>query len=178
MKEFLYQAFGEGKDLEWWQMLDRSIVIFLIAIVLLRLSGRRSFGMKSPIDITIMILLGATLSRALVGVSPFVPTMAACLGLVLLHRLLAWLGIHSHAFGRLIKGRPIPIYKNGKFDKLNMKRSLVTEHDIREGLRSSINSEDLEQVDAILLERGGSLSVTKKKDKAHPVEAAERFSTR
>jgi uncharacterized membrane protein YcaP (DUF421 family) len=164
MKEFLYQAFGEGKDLEWWQMLDRAIVIFLLAIVLLRLSGRRSFGMKSPIDNTIMILLGATLSRALVGVSPFVPTIVACLGLVLMHRVIAWLGLQSHAFGRLVKGRPIPIYKNGKFDEDNMKRSLISEHDVREGLRTNLNTDNLDKVDSILLERGGSLSIIKKED--------------
>jgi uncharacterized membrane protein YcaP (DUF421 family) len=164
MKDFLYRAFGEGKDLEWWQMLDRAIVIFLLAIFLLRLSGRRSFGMKSPLDNTIVILLGATLSRALVGVSPFIPTVVACLGLVLLHRAFAWISLRSHTFGRLIKGKAIPVYKDGKFDQDNMRRSLISESDIREGLRKSLNTENLDRVDTILLERGGSLSIIEKEE--------------
>ena len=162
MSEFILQAFGEGRDLTWYQMLDRAVVIFIITVVLIRISGRRSFGMRSAFDNTIVILLGSTLSRAVVGVSPFFPTVIACLGFVLLHRALAWASIHSHVLGRLIKGEPICIFKDGKFDEGNMRRSLISRHDVNAGLRTILHTESLDEVDEILLERTGQLSITRK----------------
>lgn len=164
MKEFFYQAFGEGKDLEWYQMVDRGVVIFLIAIVLIRLSGRRSFGKGSALDNTIVILLGSTLSRALVGVSPFIPTVVACLALVLLHRVFAWITVHGHGFGRWVKGERIILYENGRFNEKNMKRGLISERDIMEGVRLKALTDDLDKIEAIWLERNGEVSAIRKKE--------------
>ena len=164
MKEFIYTAFGEGKDLEWWQMTDRAVVVFLLSIVFVRISGRRAFGMKSAFDNTIVILLGAIMSRAVVGVSPFIPTMVASLALALMHRLFAWLSLRFHSFGRLIKGEPIILYKDGKLNRTNLKRSLISENDLKEGLHNAINSDKLEDAEMILLERDGDISVVKRKE--------------
>jgi len=163
MSEFIFHAFGEGEQLNWYQMLNRAVVLFVICIALIRISGRRSFGMKSAFDNVIVILLGSTLARTLVGASPFVPTVAACLGLVVLHRLFAWIGVHSHAFGKLIKGEAICVFKDGKFDEENMRRSLISRRDINVGLRDKLNTDDLSEVEQIILERNGEITVLRKK---------------
>jgi len=65
--ELIHLVFGEGSDLEIWQMSMRGAVVFVVALVLIRASGRRSFGQHSPFDACITVLLGAVLSRAVVG---------------------------------------------------------------------------------------------------------------
>jgi uncharacterized membrane protein YcaP (DUF421 family) len=91
MKDIMIAVFGEGKDLNALQMSDRGIVIFIIALLLIRISGRCSFGIKTPLDNIITISLGAVLSRAIVGASDFVPVIITCLIIVSFHRFLSWL---------------------------------------------------------------------------------------
>ena len=63
--------FGDGTELTTWQMADRALVTFVLALAMIRLAGRRSFGQRSPFDACTTVLLGAVLSRAVVGASPF-----------------------------------------------------------------------------------------------------------
>lgn len=101
----LTQIFGIGKDLSVLQMTDRALVVFIIALVLIRISGRRSFGLHTPLDNIITIVLGAVLSRAIVGASDFMPVIASSAILVLVHRLFAWLMVRYSIFSKLITGK-------------------------------------------------------------------------
>ena len=96
--------FGSGRDLDTLQMAARAAAIFIAALVLIRISGRRSFGQRSPFDYVVAILLGATLSRIIVGASPAVPTAIASFVIVLLHRILAWGCVRSERLERLVGG--------------------------------------------------------------------------
>src|SRR6202012_677618 len=126
---WFYLLFGDGKDLNTLQMCCRSVVIFFVCLILIRISGRRSFGVKTPLDNIIVILLGALLSRAVVGASPFIPVVAGSFVFVLFHRLLAWGIVRSPKFANLIEGKKICLYSDGKFIAKNLKDALVCEED-------------------------------------------------
>src|ERR1700753_1268367 len=112
MMQILHTIFGTGKDLSVLQMTARSVVVFVIAPILIRISGRRSFGLRSPLDNIITIVLGAVLSRAIVGASGFLPVIASCTALVLIHRLFAYGMVHSPAFSKLVSGEKILLFKD------------------------------------------------------------------
>lgn len=162
MKELLLTLFGEGKGLNALQMSDRGIVIFFVALILIRISGRRSFGVRTPLDNIISISLGAIMSRAVVGASDFVPVVVCCFVIVLLHRLFGWLIASSKAFGRFIEGDKMVLFEWGKFQHKTMKKVLVCQEDIMQGVRKSALTDDMSKIEKVYMERNGEISSIKK----------------
>lgn len=160
--ETLIKIFGEGKDLDTLQMCSRATVIFFITLALIRISGRRSFGLKNAFDNIIGILLGAILSRTIIGASPFLPTVAAALVICLIHRLCGWACLRSPAIDKLMNGEKIPVYKDGAYLKDKMDKAMVNERDVTEELRLKALTEDLQKIQSIYMERNGEISAIRK----------------
>jgi uncharacterized membrane protein YcaP (DUF421 family) len=164
MTDVIHYIFGQGKDLNPLQMSARAVLISFVCLVLIRFSGRRAFGMGTALDNMYAILLGAILSRPVVGASPFFPTLAAAATIAVLHRLGAWIGLYSHFFGRLVKGEAIVLFENGKLMAGNMKKCRITEKDLMEGIRLNGGVDSLDKVKTVFIERNGKISVIKKDD--------------
>lgn len=143
-------------------MSSRGVVMFLVALLLIRISGRRSFGVRTPLDNIIVISLGAIMSRGVVGASPYIPVIVCCLVIVLLHRLFGWLIATSKAFGRVVEGNKIVLFEKGKFNEDHMKSALVCEEDIMQGVRKSALTEDMDRIEKVYMERNGDISSIKK----------------
>jgi uncharacterized membrane protein YcaP (DUF421 family) len=156
------EIFGAGRNLNALQMTCRAIIVFLIALILLRISGRRSFGLHTPLDNIITIILGAILSRAVVGASDFFPVIASCTAIVIIHRLFAYGMVHHRGFSKLIAGEKILLFNKGNFIEPNMRKAQVCEEDILEELRKKALTENLDQIDKIYIERNGEVNSVKK----------------
>jgi uncharacterized membrane protein YcaP (DUF421 family) len=162
--EFIHLVFGEGADLEVWQMAMRAAVVFVFALILIRASGRRSFGQHSPFDACITVLLGAVLSRAVVGASPFWATIASAAVLVLIHRAVALASTRWHSFEDLVNGSEIELVRGGQMDHAAMRRALVTERNIQEAIRQSLGDKSIADIARAVLETDGKVSVVGKED--------------
>ena len=86
MNDIINNLWGEGDQLNALQMGIRAFLMFLIALLFIRLSGKRAFAKKSPFDNVIVIMLGAVLARGVVGASPFFSTVAAAAMMMMIHR--------------------------------------------------------------------------------------------
>ncbi|MEI6001492.1 DUF421 domain-containing protein [Paraburkholderia bengalensis] len=167
--ELIIAAFGEGRDLTASQTAMRAVAVFFAALVFIRISGRRSFGQRSPFDYVVAILLGATLSRVIIGASPVVPTLAASLVIVLVHRALAWCCVRSPWLESLVVGTEREVYRDGQFDSAQMSAALITRTDVFEAARRDFHARDLSDVQAAILERNGQMSLIRKPRKpSHP----------
>lgn len=154
--------FGHGKDLNMLQMCSRALVVFFIALIMVRIAGRRTFGKRTAFDNTLAIILGAVLSRAIVGASPFVPTVCCSLLLVLLHRLLAYACIKSSFIDHYLKGSSMPLYQNDTVNTQNLTKSLFTEKDLMGDVRLKGNATKLDEIHEIYMETSGEVSVIRK----------------
>lgn len=160
--ETIHDLFGEGKDLNALQMGCRAFVIFFITLALIRLAGVRTFGIRSAFDNCIIIMLGAVLSRAIPGASAFIPTIVSCVVLVAVHRVLAILSVNNKTLSHIIKGKPISIYKEGVLNTKNLRKCALSYGDIIEEVRVNLNTNTLDNVEEIFMERTGKISIIKK----------------
>lgn len=158
----IVELFGKGQDLTVFQMSCRGVVIFFIALLLIRISGRRSFGMSTPLDNIIVILLGALLGRAIVGASPFLPIVVTALVVVLLHRILAMLSLKFKLIAALMEGDKILLYERGGFIEKNMNKATVSKEDVEITIRKQLYTNSLELIDKIYVESNGEISIIKK----------------
>ena len=159
----IYELFGQGDHLNILQMSLRAIVIFFIALMLIRFTGMRVFGIETAFDSCIIIMLGAVLTRAIVGASPMIPTIAASIALVVVHKIIAFISVKNQTISHLVKGIPYSLYQDGKLNDKNLRKCLLSFGDIMEEVRLKLNENSLENVEEIFMERTGKISVIEKK---------------
>jgi uncharacterized membrane protein YcaP (DUF421 family) len=160
--EIINDLLGQGKEFTLVQICVRSALIFLVALVLLRISGRRSFGIHSPLDNTTVILLGAILARGVVGASPLLGVICASAIIVLLHRLFGWLISVNPRFGKAMEGNKLVLYEHGRFITSNMRRAMVSQEEVLLSARTKLRSDNLDEVKRICMEVNGEISIVKK----------------
>lgn len=152
---------AEPKDLSFTQISLRGIIIFLVTLVMVRMSSKRSLAEKTAFDAVLLVILASVLSRAINGSAGFFTSIGGGFVLVILHRFFAWIACHSHAFGKVIKGSPDMIVKEGQPLLEAMRRNLISKHDLEEDLRLDAQTEDLAKIRVARLERSGDISFIK-----------------
>ncbi len=156
------ELFGKGSDLNALQMSLRAIAIFFTAFMLIRFTGMRVFGIKSAFDICVTIILGAVLARAVVGASPFFPTVTAALAIVIIHKIIAAISVTNQRVSHFFKGMPYSLYKEGKLNDKNLKRCSLSFGDVMEEVRLNTRQNTLNNIEEIFMERSGKISVIEK----------------
>jgi uncharacterized membrane protein YcaP (DUF421 family) len=160
--QILHTALGldlPGRDLSAGHMALRALVIYSVTLAMMRCGARRFAGNATPLDLVLSIVLGAVLSRAITGASPFFPTIAAGATLVAIHRALAALTLRSRALARVVDGVEVPLLRHGRFLRDSMRRHHVSHADLMEALRVSGKTTYAGGVRLAQLERNGKISV-------------------
>ena len=148
----------EPKDLTFFQISVRGIIVLVATLVMLRLGHKRSLARKTAFDAVLLVILASVLSRAINGSAAFFATIGGGFIIVFLHRLLASAAYYSHSLGLLLKGAPEVIVENGNMIRAVMRRNHVSEHDLEEDLRLELHSDDFKRVQSARLERSGGIS--------------------
>ncbi len=165
--EIIDELFGHGTDLNSLQMCVRALAVFFLALLLIRFTGMRVFGIKTAFDTCIIIMLGSVLSRAVVGASPFIPTILASATLIFIHKIIARLSVSNQRISHMVKGKPVSIYKDGILNEKNLKKCSLSFGDVMEEVRLNLNHNSLENIEEIFMERTGEISVIEKKKTAN-----------
>jgi uncharacterized membrane protein YcaP (DUF421 family) len=150
----------EAKDLDVGEMALRAAIIYVVTLAIVRLGKKRFMGGGTAFDMIVGIMLGSMASRALTGNAPMVATMVGAAVLMLSHWLFSAAALRSHLFGRLIKGDPEVLVRDGTVDEAALRKAHMTPRDLEEDLRSQGMSDPAGAAEA-RLERNGRVSVVK-----------------
>jgi uncharacterized membrane protein YcaP (DUF421 family) len=151
----------EVKDLEWYQMCTRTIIVFFIALIFFRVSGMRTFGTQSAFDVIVSLTLGAILSRCITGHYPFFSCLSAATLLVILHQVIAFLTYRSKKIRKIAEGQAIILFEDGKKVEKNLSEYSIIDTELQQALHQA-NVDSYDKVKAIWLEPSGNISVVKK----------------
>jgi uncharacterized membrane protein YcaP (DUF421 family) len=152
----------ETKDLTFLNIVIRGLIVFVVTLIMVRLSSKRSLAEKTAFDAVLLVILASVLARAINGSAPFFPTLGMGVVLVLPHRLLGVAAYHSHRFGCLLKGEPAVIVEDGRLDRETMRRNQVSEHDLEEDMRLTAKTDNLSKIKMARVERSGDISFIEK----------------
>jgi uncharacterized membrane protein YcaP (DUF421 family) len=141
-------------------ILIRVTVMYLLALVLIRLLGKQSIGELSTIDFVVITILGDPFDSVIFSEVTLAEGVVAFSTVALLHILVTFLTSRSNTLFRIIAAPPRLLVENGMVQG----NALAIERQRPEILASElrINGEDLlQEVQEARLESNGKLSVLK-----------------
>ena len=138
----------------------RGAAIYLILLLVMRLSGRRTLSEATAFDFVLLLIIAETTQQALLG-DDFSITNAVVLfvTLIVIDIGLSELKLWSPRANKLLQGVPTVIVRNGRVDHHALSRSRMTEDDIRTAARQKQGLANLDEVEHAVLETDSGISV-------------------
>lgn len=150
----------------------RTIILYIIVTVAIRIMGKRQIGDMQPNELVITLLISEIAAIPLQDTEqPMFIGLAAIFVLVFLEIVISILAMKSFSVRKLLNGQSVVIIKNGVIDQYAMRNVRMTVVDLIEQLRGQ-NVFNIEDVAFAVLEVNGNLSVLLKKD-AQPVSVKD-----
>jgi uncharacterized membrane protein YcaP (DUF421 family) len=137
----------------------RAIVIYIAAVVIMRIGDRRFLGHNAAFDVIFGVIIGSVFARGINGTAPIGPTLAGALVVVILDWLLAFVASYSDAFGTLLKGAEKILILDGQMQWRAMRSANITQRDLVAALHVDGRVADPRDVRLARLERSGEISV-------------------
>ena len=138
---------------------SRTVILYLLLLVGLRLTGKRQIGELEPIELVLTMLLSdlASVPMQDFGI-PLLNGLIPIVTLLCLSMLLSSLSLRSVRFRTLLCGKPTLIIRDGVLQQDAMRHNRLTLDELFEELRTQGICR-LSDVKYAVLETGGQLSI-------------------
>lgn len=156
----------EGMFFGGWSSLVRTLTVGVLAyaalVVFLRISGKRTLSKLNAFDLVVTVALGSTLATVLLTKSvPLFDGVLAFALLIGLQLVVTWTSVRVRWLRQVVTGEPLLLLYRGELMPVSLRHARVTEDEVRAAVRSSAIL-SLEEVEAVVLETDGSLSVVRR----------------
>lgn len=140
----------------------RTLILFIVVIIAMRLMGKRQIGELQPFELAVAIMISelASVPMQNTGV-PLVNGIIPILTLLAAQILISFISIKSTRARNIICGKPSLLIASGKLNEQVLRNELYTLNDLLEQLRSK-DIYNIADVEYAILETNGQLSVVPK----------------
>lgn len=140
----------------------RSIIIFILLLVVMRLMGKRQIGEMQPFEFIITLLIAEIACVPMSDISiPLTYGVVAVIAVFILHQTISILEQSCRTAKSIISGKPsLVINKNG-IDLTELKRNNLDIEDLIEAIRNTGHFA-LDSIDYAIFESNGKISVLEK----------------
>lgn len=147
------------------QLILRTLFLYLVVVVTMRLMGKRQIGQLQPFEFAIAVMISELAALPLTEDDKKVHHALIPIGVLLACQLLiSFLSIKGVRIREVVCGKPTLLIRDGKMLENNMRKEMYTINDLLEQLRfQSIPS--VKDVEYAILETNGQLSVMLKSTK-------------
>ena len=151
----------------WWELIVRSLIVYVLLIGLLRISGKRQIGQLAPFDLVLLLVLSNAVQNAMNGGDNSVLAgIISAVSLIGFNFLAGYLTYRSKRLERLVEGQPEVIIHNGKLFEKVMARAQLTHHELNAALRQA-GCLSVGEVHCAILENNGSITVTQRQGRTN-----------
>ena len=143
----------------------RSILIYIIVLVVMRLMGKREIGQLQPFELAISIMIAdlATMPMSNSGI-PLSNGVIPILGLLVMHLVISEFNLKSTRLRQLISGKPSLLIYRGKINEKVLKKERFTINELQERIRGN-NLVNIGDVEYAILETSGQVTIIQKPNK-------------
>lgn len=146
-----------------WSDLGRVLVVGFCAYVglvfMLRVSGKRTLAKMNAFDFVVTVALGSILATVLLSKDvALAEGLVALVWLIGLQWIVAWLAVRFSPWRNLIKSEPRLLALRGELNTRALREERITREGVYAALRAA-GHVALEEVEAVVLETDGSISV-------------------
>ncbi|MFJ6699475.1 DUF421 domain-containing protein [Streptomyces sp. NPDC091272] len=150
-------------DVSFLEKGARTVLVYLLVLVLLRLGGKRDLAQLNTFDLVVMLLLVTILQNAVIGPDDSVAGAAfGALVLILANGVMVKATMLSDRFSRLVEGVPVTLVRNGTWLPQAISRTRLRRSDLEVAVRSQGGDGGIE-ADEVTLQPSGMLLVTLRK---------------
>jgi uncharacterized membrane protein YcaP (DUF421 family) len=155
----------------------RTIMVYALVVFSLRLMGKRQIGELQPSELVVAIMISDLASMPMSDVSvPLSYGVVPIFTLVICELVLSFFSLKSERIRVFLSGKPQLLVKGGRFERKEMLHARVNMDDLLEELRK-LGYFSLSDVDTVILETSGSISVIPSKDSAPPTNKDLNINT-
>ncbi|WP_199617277.1 DUF421 domain-containing protein [Paenibacillus alkalitolerans] len=142
----------------------RTLLVYFVINIILRIMGKREIGKLSVFDLVISIMI-AEMAALLIGETdrPIWEGVLPMVVLALTQVTIAYFTLKNRTVRNVFEGRPSVIIENGKLNREEMRRQRYSLDDLMMQLRES-KVNNVADVEFAILETTGKLSVTTRQE--------------
>jgi uncharacterized membrane protein YcaP (DUF421 family) len=143
----------------------RALSVYLILMLLFRISGKRTLGQVTTFDFVLLLVVGEATQQALLGedfsITHATVVIATLIGLNRASDYFSW---RFGPFKRATESVPVVLLHDGKLLQDVMAKEHLSEDDILSAARSTRGLESLEQIKYAVMETSGGISIVPRDD--------------